>query len=969
MTTTTFVPGSVIVARHRLWRVDVQVQHVLTATAIDGGEPEQRQFYLPFEPVKPGRLEPPSSALVGHPASQELLLRAYRLGLLHGTAPLLSLQRSRVIPKDYQLVPVVMALEMPRVRMLLADDVGLGKTIEAGLILTELLARQRAARLLIIVPANLREQWQEALDYFFHIPARIISTRHRREMERELPPGANPWSHYRCLITSVDYAKQPAIKNQILEQRWDVVVIDEAHQVAKPHQSGPDEHVRMDRWELAEALATTDRVRHLLLLTATPHNGYSDTFASLLRMLDVNAVDGPLHAPHIHREAAARHVCQRRRMDVEAWFAGEAGRSPFPRRDQDEVIVAPSAYEKDAIDAVVTYGEQVLAHARSGTIQARTLANWTVLHLHKRGLSSPAALRASLRNRRQRLQARLTGEVTPDEVASTVSDAAVPSDVAVPADVARANVLDEDTGEWLTEEEVGLRTERILYGTPEVIRAELTLLDDVLAKADKVTPRRDSKLQKLLDSTMPLLLAQHPKVVIFTRYVDTLTYLAEQITHDSRYQKTAIFTIDGSLNERQRAEVFQAFTHAIKGVLIATDAISEGINLQYAAAQIVHYELPWNPNRLEQRNGRVDRFGQPQPVVRIRTLVMDETLDATILKVLVEKAAQIREDYGFSPPYFGDETDILALIRDHEVTLSARQLGLFDAPSISGTGEGHEDPFAAETLQRIQGDSFYGQTHIALPDIERRLRETEAALGSPMQIQHFVFSGLNRFGCGVEDNGDGTVKIVLQNPVLQTAALGTVISRATFNAELGLEDPDVTVLDLGHPLVRRLIEVVKQRAFQGEDALHYGRTSYKVTPDVDEVTAIFTLLARYVVHTEPTSIIEELLPVALTVYSEQPSAFSLQQASAWLNAEATAETRLENEVKEALRDALDIPDLNKVLMQAVEARRAALVAERQAMRARLEAQENAQALACLHGIDDLAPGMFDVLTVTVLFPA
>ncbi len=166
MTTTTFTPGSVIVARQRLWRVDAQAENVLTATAIDGGEPEQRQFYLPFEPVKPGRLEPPSPALVGHPASQELLLRAYRLGLLHGTAPLLSLQRSRVIPKDYQLVPVVMALETPRVRMLLADDVGLGKTIEAGLILTELLARQRAARLLIIVPANLREQWQEALDYF-----------------------------------------------------------------------------------------------------------------------------------------------------------------------------------------------------------------------------------------------------------------------------------------------------------------------------------------------------------------------------------------------------------------------------------------------------------------------------------------------------------------------------------------------------------------------------------------------------------------------------------------------------------------------------------------------------------------------------------------------------------------------------------------------------------------------------------
>jgi hypothetical protein len=197
-------PGSVIRNRSRLWRVDGQEGDVLIATSIDGGEAEQTKFYAPFEDIRPGRLEPPSADIVGHPSAQDLLLRAYRLSLLHGTAPLLSLQRSRVIPKDYQLVPVVMALEMDRVRMLIADDVGLGKTIEAGLIITELLARQMASRLLVIVPANLREQWREALDYFFHIPARIISTRHRREMERELPASASPWEHYgrtTCVVT------------------------------------------------------------------------------------------------------------------------------------------------------------------------------------------------------------------------------------------------------------------------------------------------------------------------------------------------------------------------------------------------------------------------------------------------------------------------------------------------------------------------------------------------------------------------------------------------------------------------------------------------------------------------------------------------------------------------------------------------------------------------------------------------
>jgi superfamily II DNA or RNA helicase len=964
-----FAPGTVIRNRSRLWRVDGQEGDVLIATSIDGGEAEQSKFHVPFEDIQPGRLEPPSPGIVGHIQAQDLLLRAYRLSLLHGTAPLISLQRSRVIPKDYQLVPVVMALEMPRVRMLVADDVGLGKTIEAGLIITELLARQMATRLLVIVPANLREQWREALDYFFHIPARIISTRHRREMERELPAGANPWEHYRFLITSVDYAKQAGVKNQILEQRWDAVVIDEAHQVAKPHQSRPDQRMRMDRWELAEALASSDRVRHLLLLTATPHNGYTDSFASLLRMLDVGAVTGPVHDPDIVRPMAKRHVCQRRREDVEAWFQDDPSRSPFPERDQDEVIVPPTSYEMDAIRAVEDYGNQVLRQASVGSVQARTLAHWTVMHLHKRALSSPDALRCSLRNRRERLRQRL-------KEATAEAD-----EMPIPPDVARANVLDEDTGERLTDEEAGQRTERVVYGSPEEIQSELELLEDVLAKAEKVTPSRDNKLAKLLDTVLRERLRTEPKVVIFTRYVDTMKYLEEQIGRNKRYANATVLTIHGGLNERQRQDVFLAFERAEVGILVATDAISEGINLQHAAAQVIHYELPWNPNRLEQRNGRVDRFGQRKPVVYVRTMVMDETLDATILKVLVEKATQIRRDYGFSPPYFGDETSILDLLEQHEVTLGPKQLDLFDwqaGRSTEGEGQtkdvGLEDPFSAETLERIKGDSFYGQTHISLPEIERRLEETASTVGSPEQIRAFVFSGLSRFNCSVAENGDGSWRILITNPALQTASVGEVLERATFDAEQALDDPDMTLLDVGHPLVRRLIEEVKQNAFR--EVAHYGRTAYVVTPGVDEVTALFHLLARYVVNTEPTSIVEELLPVAVPVYGGewdvlegQRTIVSGEEARRLCEVRPSTETRSEGEVWEVLADALKMRGLERLLNDAVEARRQELVAERRSMRQHMEGQAGAPVAEWLQGIDDLSPGSSDLLTAMVLFPA
>ena len=952
-----FSPGTVIRNRSRLWRVDAQEGNVLFATSIDGSAGEQFKFYIPLETIEPSRLDPPSPELLGNPAAQELLLRAYRLSLLHGSAPLVSLQRSRVIPKDYQLVPVVMSLEMPRVRMLIADDVGLGKTIEAGLILTELLARQMASRVLIITPANLREQWREALDYFFHIPARIISTRHLREMERELPAGASPWEYYRFLITSVDYAKQPGVKNQILEQRWDAVVIDEAHQVAKPHQSGPDHRVRMDRWDLGQALATSPRVRHLLLLTATPHNGYSDSFASLLRMLDVGAVSGRPHAPVIQRSAAERHVCQRRRQDIEAWFKHDPTQSPFPTRDQDEVIIQPGLYEGEAIRAVEEYGGRVLQQASVGSAQARTLANWTVLHLHKRALSSPEALRCSLRNRRGRLLERLSALEE-----QTAEDPIAP-------DQARANVLDEDTGERLTGEEAGQRTERVIYGTPEELTAELEILEGVLAKAERITPSRDSKLQKLLESVLWQRLAADPKVVIFTRYADTMNYLAEQIGRAPRYAQTRVLTIHGGLNERQRQDIFRDFERAPRAVLVATDAISEGINLQHAAAQVIHYELPWNPNRLEQRNGRVDRFGQRKPVVTVRTLVMDETLDATILNVLVSKAERIRRDYGFSPPYFGDETNVLDLLKQHDF-VGPHQLS-FDDLGAGQPATPAQDPFSAETLTRIHDDSFYGQTHISLPQIERRLEETAATVGSPEEVQRFVFSGLNAFNCGVQKNGDSTWRLRISASALQTVSTGAVIERASFDPQRALDDPDVTLIDVGHPLVRRLIEEVKQDAFRSKGVTpggFYGRTAYRVSREAQEVTAVFHLLVRYVVETSPAAIIEELLPVALPIYADPPMPLAQDETQRLVAGAPVSGTRAEVEVREALRDALGIEELETMLSAQVDARRQELVGQRRAMLAAHAENTADQPAEWLQGIDRVAPGSFDVLSLTIIFP-
>jgi Superfamily II DNA/RNA helicases, SNF2 family len=544
--TSQLLPGTVIRNRNRLWRVDAIDGDEITATALDGPTTTHR-FYAPIESITEGSLPTPDTSKMGNPQFQDLLIRSNRLSMLHGTAPLMSLQRSRVIPTEYQLTPVVMGLDMPAVRLLLADDVGLGKTIEAGLITSELLARDRADQILVITPANLRDQWRQAFEHFFHIDTQITSRRNRRTMEKDVPPGTSIWEYYSKHIVSIDYAKQSHIRGQILSQDWDLVIIDEAHQAARPHTSSPGQSPSKQRWEFAQDI--TDTATHALLLTATPHNGYTDSYASLLRMVNADIVSGDEHNPSIHRDIAKRHVVQRRREDVEQWF-GDEDDNPFPDRDQQTVEVSPTEYEKDAYDAVRAYGDTLVEAAKKSN--NRTLAQWTVVHFLKRALSSPEALRQSLKNRQDKIQSRL------EELKSDEDD--LDENAGISEGLAQANALDNDPGEDYSEAELGDRVERVVSGDRAAIEMELETLEETLEAANKVTQSRDSKLKQLLTQTLPARFTSGG-TIIFTKYVDTLEYLEEQIGEmlESEYPDVELYTLYGELNEAERHERFQEF--------------------------------------------------------------------------------------------------------------------------------------------------------------------------------------------------------------------------------------------------------------------------------------------------------------------------------------------------------------------------------------------------------------------------
>lgn len=946
--------GSIVELRSRLWRVDdLQCEGtVLVATSIDGAPVERRKFYIPFENIRPGKIEPPRSEVVGNYSAQDLMLRAFRLSMIHGAAPLLSLQRSRVVPVSFQMVPVVMSLEMPRVRLLIADDVGLGKTIEAGLTVTELFARQRASRLLIICPAMLREQWKEALDYFFHVDARIISSSHRREMERELLPGSNPWEHYPYLIASMDYAKMSEVKPQIIEQNWDIVLVDEAHNVAMPHQSEFRNKVEMDRWELMRELSK--KTKHLILLTATPHNGYTDTFASLLRMLDVGAVTGSESDPVINRDIANKYVCQRRRTDVEAEMSRAGEKSPFPKRNTKEAYARLYPEEIIVVKKVERLGRHILDSAGGERTLKMHIAKWTVMHFHKRALSSPYALVCSLKNRLKVIDGKIGAE-----------DNHVNEEIGLSEDEARASVLDNDPGERLDDEEPGSRMEHHLFGDKDAILKEKELLEQTLTAAQKITPDKDAKLAGLLDNALRELYRNKPKVIIFTRYKDTLDYLAENIPKHRNYQEAKIVVIHGSMNDSQRKERFKEFELAPRAILVATDCISEGINLQYVASQIIHYELPWNPNRLEQRNGRVDRYGQHEPVVYIRTMVVNDSLEAAILKVLVEKSYRIRDEFGFSPPFFGDDLSVLDLIREHRLEVPMGQVSM-DAflEDLSPKPEHTIDPFSKESIERMKNDNFYGQSSIDLSEVKKRLSETENLIGSSNQIQDFVRSGLKRFGCRLATNVDGTFRVEVLDSRLSQGLEKTVLPRATFDPLRGRDDPDLEVIDLGHKLVRNLIELVKQLTFSPKETDIYGRTACLATNAASSVSAVYTFLARYAVHTEPVSIVEELLSVGFEVHGE--GKLPPAEVEVLTHSIPTDNRRTLDEMHEDLITALSKSKLQDALKLRAQERCAELAIEREKMKKSLQNQGEQQ---WLQGIDDLSVASVDLLCVTVYYPS
>jgi len=308
----------------------------------------------------------------------------------------------------------------------------------------------------------------------------------------------------------------------------------------------------------------------------------------------------------------------------------------------------------------------------------------------------------------------------------------------ISSEEAAQSVMDGYETDRLTEEELDLRNDKlIITKTMEDLQKEKELLNDV-KKSIRELKKNDRKLIQLLEDILPRQLKLSKKIIIFTRYIDTLNYikenLQEKIENTLKYKDLELYAVHGQLASQYRQDIYNKFLKSNQGFLISTDCMAEGIDLQFSADQIINYELTWNPNRLEQRNGRIDRFGQPKDWVYIRTLILKDTLEMDILETLVKKAREIKKEYGFVPGFFGDPESVIDNIAEKRRKEKREDVQTRLDKWVKFSDTVLEDLisvfFSKKNIEGMVKDSFYGHSNINLEDIEKRMRLTEENIGN-----------------------------------------------------------------------------------------------------------------------------------------------------------------------------------------------------------------------------------------------
>ncbi len=602
------------------WRNNVQVvsiqhhaSHDVVTVHADGRQPARPYVLTPTDWEQIQRISQADRSQItfgGDPERFRLGIQAIRLRLAHAIDPYAALNSSRIDPLPHQFEAVYEhLLARPVVRTLLAHDAGAGKTIMAGMVIKELKRRQGARRILIVTPAGLTEQWRRELLTKFGEDFTVISLDAMQQMRLD---SLDVWREIDLAITSVAFARQPLMRRALESVEWDAVIVDEAHRMAayrRPNGSTD----KTDAYKLGEILSR--RATHFLLMTATPHKGDPDNYRLLLSLIDPQWGDAAAHAVGANPVVLRRTKEEMRKAD---------GDLLYPERIVEHLHYSLSTQEGSLLEQVQKYVRGRYSKARAANRQSAAFA---LITLDRRLASSPYALRESL----QRICAGVETRVQQRRLAQP----------------GLAEEVDWETMEELDERE---RWQREAQGEadlaslvePRQLQKELDTLASLLAKADAIVKSgQQAKLHELREACDLWVGQRGQQLIIFTEFKDTLDHLLDCLAQWG-YTTT---TIHGGMNVKERRAAEKTFWEGKAQVLAATEAAGEGINLQCCHV-LINFDIPWNPTRLDQRMGRIHRYGQQASQVFIFNLIARHTMEGEVKQALIDKQKEMAKDLG-----------------------------------------------------------------------------------------------------------------------------------------------------------------------------------------------------------------------------------------------------------------------------------------------------------------------------------
>ncbi|MBD5329215.1 MAG: DEAD/DEAH box helicase [Bacteroides sp.] len=728
-----FKTGTLVDFRNRPW-VIMQAPNpdIIILKPLGGTDAESIGLYRPLYgngfSLKSYHFQPPTSEdlIRGWQGAAHILYDACRLSFRDVAGPFQCLGRLSFEPRPYQMVPLILALKQPSIRLLISDDVGIGKTLESLLIAKELLDRKEISRFAVVCLPHLCEQWQNEIKDKFGLDAEIIRSSTISRLEKKLQGNQNVFRDIPFQVISIDYIKADNRYKMFVEHCPELVIVDEAHTCARPRGANKGQQ---QRYRLLRELADKPR-QQLILLTATPHSGQTEEFQSLIGLLDKKFETYQLQTAK-EREELSKFFIQRRRADIKPYLGEETVFPEQVRFDDNEQYEISKSYRK-VLNELINYIKSGISSARTEDKRKQRYIYWDLLALMRGVMSSPAAGISMLENKIKNEQEAEADEPLAEDSIYKFNDGL-------------KDLLNGD--------------DTVPNAYQKASRGEKSRLNGFIEALREIQSKDlDNKVKQVL-RLVEFAVGMGKSPIVFCQYIQTAEYvgkyISEHLKSNRKTKDVVIGVITSRLADEERKIKIDELAANPRHVLVCTDCLSEGVNLQQAFDTVIHYDLPWNPNRVEQRNGRIDRFGQTAPEVLISTIYADNNpVDKIVLNVLYKKQDEIKKRLGIYLPIAENDASLMERIMKEILVLKTDNVPtLFD----------YDEEFIRENdrqreleIKRVEEDQKLSRTKYAhnteQMSPERMvvsLKEAHEVIGGVEDTERFIVNELMHSGVEV----------------------------------------------------------------------------------------------------------------------------------------------------------------------------------------------------------------------------